>query len=99
LSWLLIRACQDQGSPAKDGWALLALGHSGGDATAVRLAELLRTWPAEGQHRRAALGLECLRTVGTDTALAQLAAIAQKGKHQTLRKKARELMNALAQGK
>ena len=44
----------------------------------------------------AVLGLEILRTIGTDTALMQLNGIAQKVKFQGLKNKAKEMMEAIA---
>jgi hypothetical protein len=74
----------------------LAVGHLGGDASALKLTPLLRAWPGENQHQRAVTGLECLRTIGSDTALMQLNGIAQKLKFQGLKKKAQEFMEAIA---
>src|SRR5207248_4584576 len=56
-------------------------------------------WPGESQHQRAVLGLECLRAIGTDTALMQLNGIAQKLKFQGLKNKAREFMEDIARDK
>src|SRR6185312_3551948 len=77
-------------------WALLAIGHLGGDGSALKLTPLLRAWPGESQHQRAVSGLECLRAIGSDTALMQLNGIAQKLKFQGLKKKAQEFMEAIA---
>jgi hypothetical protein len=85
-----------EGTPSKEKWALSAVGHLGGDGAALKLTPLLRAWPGESQHQRAVLGLECLRTIGSDTALMQLNGIAQKLKFQGLKKKAQEFMEAIA---
>ncbi|HZT79336.1 MAG TPA: DUF4132 domain-containing protein, partial [Gemmataceae bacterium] len=95
-AWRLFDAWLVNGGPPGEKWAFLSLGHLGGDATALRLTPLVRAWPGEGQHARAVLGLECLRAIGTDTALMQLNGIAQKLKFQALKNKAREFMEAVA---
>ena len=63
----------------------------------LKLTPFLRAWPGESQRRRAVTGLECLRAMGSDTALMQLNGIAQKLKFQGLKKKAQEFMEAIAQ--
>src|SRR5262249_51709031 len=77
-------------------WGLHAVGLVGGDASALKLAPLLREWPGEGFHQRAALGLECLRSIGSETAVMQLNNLAQKGKVKALQKKARTFMAEIA---
>jgi hypothetical protein len=75
---------------------MTALGHLGGDESVLKLTPLLKVWPGEGQHARAVHGLECLRAIGSDTALTQLNGIAQKLKFKGLQNKAREFMEAIA---
>ncbi|HEX5272694.1 MAG TPA: WGR and DUF4132 domain-containing protein, partial [Gemmataceae bacterium] len=94
--WRLFEVWLANGAPSKEKWAFLALGHLGGDAVALKMTPLLRAWPGEGQHARAVAGLECLRAIGSDTALMQLNGIAQKLKFQGLKNKAREFMDAIA---
>jgi hypothetical protein len=96
-AWRLFELWLSEGAPSKEKWALLAVGHLGGDASALKLTPLLRAWPGESQHQRAVTGLECLRAMGSDTALMQLNGIAQKLKFQGLKKKAQEFMEAIAQ--
>jgi hypothetical protein len=98
-AWKLFERWLSEGAPVKEKWAVLALGHLGGDAVALKLTPLVRAWPGEGQHKRAVLGLECLRAIGTDTALMQLNGIAQKLKFQGLKAKAKEFMEAIARDK
>jgi hypothetical protein len=95
----LFELWQAEGAPAKDRWVLPAVGLLGGDATAAKLAESIRAWPGQGQHKRAALGLECLRAVGTDAALAGLHAIALKVPFRGLQERARALMEELARAR
>jgi predicted DNA-binding WGR domain protein len=98
-AWRLFELWLAEGAPSKEKWALLAIGHLGGDAAALKLTPLVRAWPGESQHQRAVTGLECLRAMGTDTALMQLNGIAQKLKFQGLKKKAQEYMEAIAKDK
>lgn len=95
-AWALFDRWLTDGGPSKEKWALLALGHLGDDAVALRLTPLVRAWPGESQHARAVLGLEVLRAIGTDVALMQLNAIAQKLKFKALKERARALMDAIA---
>lgn len=76
-----------------------ALGLLGGDDAALKLTPLVRVWPGESQHKRAVLGLECLRAIGTDTALMQLNGISQKLKFQGLKKQAAQFMEEIAKAR
>lgn len=68
-AWALFEAWSNDGMPAKQGWRLGALGHLGGDASAIGLGKRVRAWARDKQHARAALGVECLEAIGTDMAL------------------------------
>jgi hypothetical protein len=94
--WKLFELWLAERSPTPDRWAMKALGHLGGDAIALKLAPLIRNWPGENQHKRAAHGLECLCAIGTDTALMQLSSIAAKVRYRKLQNQAREMMKAIA---
>ncbi|MGC4047907.1 MAG: hypothetical protein QM758_29280 [Armatimonas sp.] len=76
--WALFSDWLQSGAPSKERWKMEALGHLGGDATALQLAPLVRVWPGESQHQRAVLGLDILRAIGTDTALMQIQGISEK---------------------
>lgn len=95
-AWALFEQWLAEGAPTREQWALLALGLLGGDTTALRLAPLVRAWPGESQHQRAVTGLECLRTIGSDTALMQISGIAQKVKFKALQARAGECMEQIA---
>ncbi len=95
-AWKLFELWLADGAPPKEKWAFLALGRLGGDAVALKLTPLVRAWPGESQHQRAVTGLECLRAIGTDTALTQLNGIAQRLKFKGLQNKARQFMEAIA---
>ena len=63
----------------------------------LRLTPLVRQWPGESQHPRAVFGLECLRAIGGDVALMQLAGCAQKLKFKGLKGKAEQFVNEIAE--
>ena len=98
-AWKLFDLWQGMGAPSKDRWAMAAIGHLGGDACVLKLTSLVREWPGESQHTRAAFGLECLRAIGSDTALTALNGIAQKLKFKGLKQKAQEMMEGIAQAR
>ncbi len=99
LAWHLFQRWLEDAGPAKEKWAMLSLGFFGNDETALKLTPMIRAWPGESQHPRAVLGLECLRAIGTDTALMQLNGVAQKVKFKGIKQKAMEYMEAIAQDK
>jgi predicted DNA-binding WGR domain protein len=94
--WALFERWLNEGAPNKEKWAMCALGLLGSDAIVLKLTPLIRIWPGESQHPRAVLGLECLRAIGTDTALMQIHGIAQKIKFQGLKARAQDCMEAIA---
>ncbi|MEI8256560.1 MAG: hypothetical protein WCJ30_12880, partial [Deltaproteobacteria bacterium] len=71
-AWALFQEWLQDGAPTKERWRLEAVGQLGSDTSALKLAALIRQWPGESQHQRAVLGLDCLRAIGTDTALMQI---------------------------
>lgn len=98
-AWKLFQQWQGDGYPSKEKWALGAIGQLGGDLCALKLTPLVRNWPGESQHQRAVFGLDCLRGIGSDTALMQLNGIAQKLKFKGLKDKAAKAMEAIAKEK
>lgn len=96
-AWRVFALWLSMGAPSKDKWAMGAIGHLGGDESVLKLTPLVRDWPGESQHQRAVFGLECLRAVGTDTALMALNGIAQKLKFKGLKEKAQALMESIAE--
>lgn len=95
-AWSLFERWLRDGAPAKEKWALNAVGIFGGDESAIRLASMIREWPGQGKHQTAVLGLECLRSIGTEMALLQINGIAQKVKFQAIKARAQECMEAIA---
>ncbi len=96
-AWRLFEVWLLEGAASQENWAMIAVGFLGGDTSALKLAPLIRVWPGESQHPRAVLGLECLRAIGTDTALMQINGIAQKVKFKGIKQRAQECMEAIAQ--
>jgi hypothetical protein len=94
--WRLFERWLAEGGPSKDKWGMFALGLLGSDVSALKLTPMIRQWPGESQHQRAVLGLECLRAIGTDTALMQINGIAQKVPFKGIKTKAGECMEAVA---
>jgi hypothetical protein len=95
-AWRLCELWLAEDGPPDDKWAVYAVGLFGGDASALRLAPLIRDWPGKGLHQRAVWGLECLRAISSDTALLALHGIAQKVKYKALQGQARRFMNEIA---
>ncbi|WP_033337696.1 DUF4132 domain-containing protein [Catenuloplanes japonicus] len=68
----LLEAWLDDEMPAGHAWALLAQACLGDDATADRLAPLIRSWPSRSRYARAVEGFAVLATIGSDAALRRL---------------------------
>ena len=96
LAWALFEQWVASAVGSKENWAFTALGLLGDNEAARRLTPLIRTWPGESQHARAALGLEILAGIGTDLALMHLHGVAEKVKFKALQDKAREKIAAIA---
>ncbi|WP_344480120.1 DUF4132 domain-containing protein [Glycomyces endophyticus] len=84
------------GSPSKDAWAFTQLAHFADDGTVAHLAELVRRWPGEGQHKRAVEGLRVLGAIGSETSLRALHAIARKVRFKALKQEAGRQVEAVA---
>jgi hypothetical protein len=95
-AWGLCERWLGAGAPPREKWAFLAAGLLGSDATALQLGPLVRAWPGQGLSRRAQLGLEVLRAIGSESALLQLAVMARKGRFKALENTARGFMMAIA---
>ncbi|UXY18163.1 DUF4132 domain-containing protein [Streptomyces cynarae] len=95
--WDLFEQWRLAGMPAKESWALHALGWLGNDDTVRRLTPVLRAWPGEGAHHRAVEGLTVLASIGTDVALMHLHGIAQRVPFKALKLRAQERIAEVAQ--
>ncbi len=98
-AWDLFESWYQSGAPSKESWAYTALGLLGGDSTVRALTPLIRQWPGESQHARAVTGLDILAAIGSDFALMNLHAIAQKAKFKGLQQRAIEKIDAVAEAR
>ncbi|MEV5986960.1 DUF4132 domain-containing protein [Streptomyces sp. NPDC052051] len=96
-AWGLFEQWRLAGMPAKDSWALHALGRFGDDETVRRLTPLVRAWPGEAAHHRAVEGLNVLAAIGTDVALMHLHGIAQRVPFKALKVRAQEKIAEVAE--
>ncbi|MFC9975113.1 DUF4132 domain-containing protein [Spirillospora sp. NPDC127200] len=94
--WALFERWREAGAPAKHGWALAQLGATGDDGTVRALAPIVRAWPGEGGHAKAAAGLDVLAEIGTDVALTHLHGIAQRARYSALQDRAAEKIGQIA---
>lgn len=98
-AWALFERWLSDGASSKEKWQMTAIGFLGGDSCALKLAPMIRKWPGEAQHQRAVLGLECLRAIGTDTALMQINGIANKVPFKAIKQRAAECMDDIAKSR
>lgn len=94
--WSLFERWSVQGKPKKEKWPVLALGLLGDDEIAIRLTPYIRKWPGQGQEHTAVSGLQCLRAIGSDTALMQINGIARKSRYRRLKVSAEECLQSIA---
>ncbi|MFE9858460.1 DUF4132 domain-containing protein [Streptomyces sp. NPDC005780] len=97
-AWALFEQWRLASLPAKESWALYALGRLGDDETVRRLTPVIRSWPGEGAHHRAVEGLDVLATIGSDVALLHLHGISQRVKFKALKVRATEKIAEVAAG-
>jgi hypothetical protein len=95
-AWSVFQVWLSEGADPKDDWALTSLGPLGDDEVARRLSPLVRAWPGEGLHARAVKGLDVLAAIGSDLALMNLDAIAEKVKFKALQERARKKIEEIA---
>ena len=98
-AWQMFQLWLEDGANTKTKWAMGTIGHLGDDDCVLKLTPLVRVWPGESQHQRAVFGLQCLRGVGSSTALMQLSGIAQKLKFKGLKQKAALFVDEIAKEK
>ncbi|WP_326769143.1 DUF4132 domain-containing protein [Streptomyces sp. NBC_01591] len=97
-AWALFEQWRLANMPAKESWALHALGLLGDDETVRRLTPVIRSWPGEGAHHRAVEGLDVLASIGSDVALLHLHGISQRVKFKALKVRAQEKIAEVAAG-
>lgn len=98
-SWGLFSAWLGADGSSAGDFAMLSLGHFGGDEAARRLTPLIRKWPGEAAHARAVKGLDVLAAIGSDVALMHLHGISQKLKFKGLQAKAKEKIAQIAEAR
>lgn len=97
MAWAAVETWRLAGEPAKDSWALHALGLVGDDETARRLSPLVVAWPKENGTAKAAAGLDVLAAIGTDVALMHLHRISLRAASKPLRERAGGLIGTVAE--
>ncbi len=95
-SFALFEQWHKSDAPSKDRWALTQLAHFADASITARLAELVREWPNENQHKRAVSGLEVLAEIGTEDALRALQQVADKVKFKSVKAEAARQITAIA---
>ena len=95
--WALFERWLGAGADGAHGWVLDGLAHFGGDPAARKLSPLVRRWPGESAHGRAARGLQVLEAMGTDLALMFLHSIGQSSRYEALRRGAEEAVARVAE--
>jgi len=98
-SWAVFQGWLANGADPNDDWVMTGLGELGDDDVARRMTPLIRAWPGESLHARAVKGLDVLARIGSDVALTNLDAIAEKIKFKALQERAREKINDIAIGR
>ncbi len=91
----LVDAWVKDGGKTKDKWAIYAMGLLGDEQSARRLVELAERFSEEGLHRRSALALEAVASMGTDVALLRLSELTHK--KGALKKRAAKILSAHAE--
>jgi hypothetical protein len=90
----LIAAWVQGGGKPKDKWAIYAMGALGDEQSARRLVDLAKRFQEEGLHRRSAIALEAVASMGSDVALLRLSELTRlKG---ALKKRAAKILAAHA---
>lgn len=95
-AWSLFELWLHSGGDSRGQFALLGLGWFGDDEVVRNLTPMIRRWPGESLHKRATVGIEVLRKIGTDLALSNLYSISQKLKFPALKRHAVEQVESLA---
>jgi hypothetical protein len=83
--------------PSADRWVYVAVAWLGGDRCAMRIGSRVRQAADDLNRAAANLGLEMLRTIGTDTAIMQLDMVARKVRRNSVKVRAQTALNEIAQ--
>ncbi|WP_258940886.1 DUF4132 domain-containing protein [Actinomadura luteofluorescens] len=94
--WALFQHWRENGAEPREVWQFAALAWLGDDTTVRELVPMVRAWPGEGGHHHAVHGLDVLAAIGSDLALREIHAIAQKVKFKALKQRAQEKVEQIA---
>jgi hypothetical protein len=97
-SWSVFDEWRAKGD-SDSNWMFQSLAYLGDDRCAKKLTPIIRDWPASNGQAKALMGLEILAAIGTDTALAQIQAIARKNKYKPIVARADEMLAAIAEAR
>ncbi|MGO8673932.1 MAG: DUF4132 domain-containing protein [Capsulimonadaceae bacterium] len=92
----LFAAWRNVGEPSKSQWAMRACGLLGGDGCAVDLTQPIRAWRKRLRHDYARTGVDCLRLIGSDLALLQIAELARQKSLQGIAERAEQWLAEIA---
>jgi hypothetical protein len=95
-AWDVFEAWAAAGASNKEAWALGAIGLFGDDDTARRLSPRIRDWFNNSAPAKALTALDVLAAIGSDVALSQLSAFANQNQMKPLRRRAAEMISAVA---
>ena len=95
----LFRAWLGAGAGTASDWAMRAMVQIGDAACARDLTRQIRVWATERAKPKALTGIDVLAAIGTDVALMNLNAIAEKSPFAKLRARAKERIDALAEAR
>lgn len=98
-AWELFWVWDIAGGPEKESWIFTNLALMNSEKIIYELARLICEWPSTSMSQRAAIGLEILGQIGSDTALMRLNDIASKVKFNGLKTKARKKIEEIAENR
>lgn len=94
-AWAAFEDWAAKGNKDSD-WIFCALSYFGDDICARKLTPYIREWPKNNGTPKAKMGLDVLAAIGSDVALAQIQAVAQKNKYETVLEHARLMIERIA---
>ncbi|MEU0539720.1 DUF4132 domain-containing protein [Nocardia sp. NPDC005978] len=94
--WAIFDAWHLAAYPAKSGWVLRTLALVGTDDTVRQLVPFINAWPSKSGSARAVEAVEVIAAIGGDVALTQLHGIAERSRHDSVRTRASEKVEALS---
>ncbi|GAA2417411.1 hypothetical protein GCM10010191_30030 [Actinomadura vinacea] len=95
--WALFDRWRSSGEVAAKGWPLSQLRWTGDDETARRIGAMVRSATWSDGTKLPLNALDVLAAMGSEVAMMQLHAVAEKAKAKSIKKKARRLLDQVAQ--